>query len=359
MKIGIIGCGNISKTYLENARRFPSLEIIAVADIRPEAAQVRAQEFGLVALSVEELLAHQEIGAVVNLTIPAAHVEVSRRALAAGKHVYVEKPIGIDLASAKDLLDRADALGLRVGCAPDTFLGAGQQTARHCLDHGMIGKALSGTIFMLGAGPESWHPNPQFFYEPGGGPMLDMGPYYITALVNLFGPVKSVIASTTRGYTERICGHESIRGQKIPVQVYTHYTGVLEFHSGPVITAAISFDVKSHGHRNIEIYGTEGSLSIPDPNTFGGEVLACLPGSKEWVPQPYTHEYADNSRILGLIDLLDGLQQRRASRCDGRLAYHVLEVMLSFEKSHESGRRVYLESQPERPAALPEKHLFV
>ena len=352
MNIGIIGCGNISKTYLTNAALFPSVKVTAVADIRRDAAEARGAEFGVPARSVAELLADPSIGAVVNLTIPAAHVEVGMQILEAGKHAYLEKPLAVDLASGRRLLEYAASRGLRVGCAPDTFMGAGQQTARHLLDAGAIGEPLSGSVFMMFGGPEGWHPNPSFFYQPGGGPMLDRGPYYMATLVNLFGPVKSIMGSCSRGYAERTCGAEAIRGQRISVEISTHVTGVLTFHSGPVITVAFSFDVKDHTHRHIEIYGTKGSMSVPDPNMFGGDVLVKV-GGTEWVVQPHTHPYAENSRMIGLVDLLEGAATGRTGRCDGGLAYHALEIMLAFEQSHCEGRRIDLESRPERPAAMP------
>ncbi len=359
MNIGIIGCGNISKAYLTNAQRFSSVKVTAVADIFPAAAQARAEEFQVPAVSVDDLLADPSIEAVVNLTIPAAHVPVGLQILEAGKHAYLEKPLGTDIESAHRLLDTAKTRGLRVGCAPDTFLGAGQQTARDVIDRGSIGTPLSGTAFMLSNGPEGWHPSPAFFYQEGGGPLLDMCPYYITTLVNLLGPIKSVIASATKGFTQRTCGHENVKGQTLPVEINTHYSGVLEFHSGAIIAAVFSFDVQAHKHSHIEIYGSEGSLCVPDPNGFAGDVLVRSKTSgSDWEKQDFTHAYTDNSRVLGLVDLMDGIKTGRPGRCDGTLAMHVLEVMLAFNTSQTEQRRIEIQSHPARPEALPRDFQF-
>ena len=231
MKIGIIGCGTISSAYFEGARKTDILEIKACADLRTEAAQAQAERYNSHALTVDELLADPEIELVVNLTIPRAHVEVGLQVLEAGKHVYSEKPLGVDVESGKQLIATAAEKGLRVGSAPDTFLGAGIQTSRQTLDAGKIGRPIAGTAFMCGHGHESWHPNPAFYYDIGGGPMLDMGPYYVTALVNILGPVKRVAAITTIAFEERVATSETVRGLRIPVKTTTHLTGTIEFHN--------------------------------------------------------------------------------------------------------------------------------
>ena len=263
--IGIIGCGNISEAYLKAASYFPILDIKGIADIRHEAAEARAAQFGLRAMSVDELLADPSIEIIVNLTIPAAHVEVGLKALAAGKHVHSEKPLGLTTAEARPLLQMAKERGLRVGCAPDTFLGGSHQTCRKLIDEGAIGRPLAGSAFFMCPGHERWHPNPAFYYAKGGGPMLDMGPYYITALVNLIGPVARVAGITSRARSEREITSEPLKGTMIPVEVATHVAGTLEFVSGAVVSIAMSFDVPRHRHRPIELYGTDGSLSVPDP----------------------------------------------------------------------------------------------
>lgn len=354
MKVGIIGCGAISEIYLQNARRFGAVELVAVSDLNPHVAQQRATDHGVEALSVEALLADPAIEVVVNLTIPAAHAEVGKAAIAAGKHHYSEKPLAITLEDSRQLLAAAEARQRRLGCAPDTVLGAGIQTVRALVDEGAIGTPLSGTAMMQQGGPDRWHPNPGFFFRAGGGPMLDMGPYYLTTLVTLLGPVRAVTGTVAKGYAERTCKHPDIAGRRLPVEVPTHFAGVLEFHQGAVVTVVMSFDVFAHRHAPIELYGTEGSLVLPDPNTFGGPVELYRTESSAWEERPVTRPYAENSRILGLVDLIEGIEENRPPRCSGELAHHILEVMLTFEKAALEGRRLELESRPARPAALAE-----
>lgn len=351
--IGIIGCGNISQAYFNAAKKFEILSLIGCADINPEAATAKAEENGCVAQSVKDLLANPAVDLVINLTIPAVHAEVSLAALKAGKHVHCEKPLAVHLADGKAVIDLAAEKGLLVGCAPDTFLGAGLQTCRKLVDDGWLGKVFGGTAFMMGRGPESWHPNPAFFYQVGAGPMFDMGPYYMTALVHLLGPVKRVCANTTRAYDERLATCKERFGEILPVEVPTHCSGSLEFHSGAVITVTISFDVHGHGHSPIELYGTEGSLKVPDPNTFGGPVELFTAASKSWQPQAFSHPYSENMRSIGAADMAYAIRSGRAHRCNGDLAYHVLEVMHAFEASSQSGQHIAIESKPEQPAAFP------
>ncbi len=353
MKIGIIGCGNISQAYFKGASMFDILEIKACADINHEAAKAKAEENDVEVMSVDQILTDTDIEIIVNLTIPSVHAEVNTMILEAGKHVHLEKPLAIDLGDAKKVLNLAEKKGLRIGCAPDTFLGAGLQTCRKLLDDGWIGCPLSGTAFFLGHGPEAWHPNPDFFYLPGGGPMLDLGPYYITALIHLLGPVKKVKAMTAKGSDTRFITSEQHFGKELPVEVPTHYTGILEFVSGAIITIAVSFDVWGHGHSPIEIYGSEGSLKVPDPNTFGNDISLLRKDEQEWEQMPYSHCYWENSRGIGVADMAYGIRTGRAHRCSGELAYHALEVMFSFEKSSESGADVIIESSCKRPQALP------
>jgi len=356
VRVGIIGCGNISQAYFNGAKLFEVLEVVACADLNPEAAKAKAAENGCVAQTVDELLANPDVDLVVNLTIPAVHAEVSLAALNAGKHVHCEKPLAVHLEDAKKVIDLAGEKGLLVGCAPDTFLGAGLQTARKMVDDGWIGKVFSGTAFMMSRGPESWHPNPAFFYEVGGGPMFDMGPYYITALVHLLGPVKEVSGVTTRAFEERIATCKEQFGKLLPVSVPTHSSGTLVFHSGAIVTVTISFDVHSHGHSPIELYGSEGSLKVPDPNTFGGPLEIWTPTTGEWRNQALSHPYSENSRSIGAADMayaiLDGTR-KRSNRSSGALAYHVLEVMHAFEKSSDLKKHVSIASNPPQPEPLP------
>ncbi|MCX5480565.1 Gfo/Idh/MocA family oxidoreductase [Kaistia geumhonensis] len=351
--IGFIGCGNISAAYLKAARGFPILDVRGVADLNTAAAEARAAEFGLKAMTVEELLADPSVEIVVNLTIPKAHVEVGLRAVAAGKHVHSEKPLGIATAEAKQLVEAAKARGVRLGAAPDTLFGGAQQTSRKLVDEGAIGTPLGGTAFFMCPGHERWHPNPGFYYLDGGGPMLDMGPYYVTSLVNLLGPVESVAGIATKLRDERLVTSEPLKGTKIPVEVATHVAGTMKFVSGAVVSIAMSFDVPRHQHSPIELYGSEASLLVPDPNHFGGEIMLAT-ASEDWKAVATEHAYADgNYRVIGVADMADAIRNRRPHRASGELAYHVLEVMEAFQRSSDSGRHVTIESRPERPAPLP------
>lgn len=351
--IGVIGCGNISAAYLKAAAGFPILDVRALADINPEAAAARGAEFGIAARSVDDLLADPGIEIVVNLTVPLVHVDVGLKAIAAGKHVHSEKPLAITTAEARPLLAAAESAGLRVGCAPDTFLGGAHQTCRKLVDEGAVGTPLAGTAFFMCPGHERWHPSPAFYYQTGGGPMLDMGPYYITDLVNLLGPVRRVAGITSRVRSERTITSEPLNGTVIPVEVATHAAGTLEFVSGAVVTVTMSFDVARHRHRPIEIYGSEGALSVPDPNNFGGDIELAKAG-EDWAVTATEHIYADgNYRSIGVADMAHAIRSGRPHRASGALAFHVLEVMEAFQRASDEGAHILIESCPERPAALP------
>ena len=351
--VGVIGCGNISSAYLTAAKKFPILEVIAVSDASQATAEARAAEFGVAARSVDALLADPAVEVVLNLTVPKAHVDVGLKAIAAGKHVHSEKPIGVDVAEARKLVEAAAAKGLRVGCAPDTFLGGAHQTARRCVDQGLIGRPIGGAAFFMCPGHERWHPNPGFYYLGGGGPMLDMGPYYVTDLVNLLGPVASVSGVATRTRAERVVTSKPLAGARIPVEVATHVTGVLLFASGAAVSMTMSFDVARHRHVPIELYGETGSLIVPDPNYFGGKVEFAT-AAEDWREIPTEGPYADgNYRILGLADMAQAIRTDRPHRASGELAFHVLEVMEAFQRSSDEGRAVVIASRPARPAALP------
>jgi len=274
VKVAIIGCGNISDIYLQNMTGvFENLEVAAVADIIHERADEKAAEYqGVKSMPVDELLADEGIEIVVNLTIPNAHAEVARRAVEAGKSVYNEKPLTIKREEAARLLETAAKKEVLVGGAPDTFLGAGYQTCRKLIDDGWIGEPVAATAFMTCHGHESWHPAPEFYYKIGGGPMFDMGPYYLTALVTLLGPAKRVTGSARITFPERTITSRPLYGKVVEVEVPTHVAGVVDFESGAVATVITSFDVWAANLPRIEIYGSEGSLSCPDPNTFGGPV---------------------------------------------------------------------------------------
>lgn len=354
MKIGILGCGHISNTYFENAAKLDDIEVIACADISEAAAKEKAEKFNIPAVSVDELLKHPDIEMIVNLTIPAAHADLAVRTLENGKHSYGEKPLAITLADGKRILETAKKKNLRVGSAPDTFLGGGLQTCRKMIDDGWIGRPLSGTAIMMGYGPERfYHPRPAFFFQQGGGPLLDVGVYYVTSLVHLLGPVKKVCAVTTKGYETRIAGPQAVvKYERIPVEVPTHYAGVLEFCNGAVISLIASFDVWKHGHHPIELYGTEGSMQVPDPNMFGGPVMVQRERGN-WQECPLAFGYAENFRALGAADMANAIRNNRPARCSGELAYHVLDVMLALETASDGAKHVEIQSTCEQPAPLP------
>lgn len=353
MNVGIIGCGNISQIYLSAPERNPALRITAVADQVRERAEAKAKAHGLRALSVDALLADPDIGLVINLTIPAAHGPVAMRALEAGKHVYNEKPLAITREDARAMLALAARKGLRVGGAPDTFLGAGLQTCRKLIDDGAIGRPVAATAFMMGHGPEAWHPDPDFFYQPGAGPMFDMGPYYLTALIHLLGPVARVTGSARISFPERAVGSGPKKGDVIKVNTPTHVAGVLEFAAGPVATVVTSFDVWAAQVPRIEIYGSEGTLGVPDPNTFGGPVLLRRAGEAAWTEVALTHPNAENCRGLGPADLVTAAASGRPHRASGALAWHVLDIMHAIHDAAREGRHIGLDSGCARPAALP------
>jgi len=351
MRIGIIGCGNISAAYFGGAAKCNNLTIKSCADLSREAATSRAAEYGWEAVSVDELLGDPEIELVINLTNPGSHVEVGLQIVSSGKHAYSEKPLGVDVEEGRSLIEAAKAANVRVGYAPDTFLGGGAQTSRKIIDDDWIGRPLSGTANMMGHGHESWHPNAEYYYDIGGGPMLDMGPYYVTALVNMLGPARAVSGVVGRGFENRFDTTEKNYGKLHPVLVPTHYTGVIEFQSGACITVIMSFDVWKHNHPPIEIYGTDGSLSVPNPNGLGGEVRVYRPDEKEWRHVPLA--YPANARMIGVTDMVSAIHHARPHRASGALSFHVLEIMKSFEASSAEGKRIELASTTDQPAPFP------
>jgi predicted dehydrogenase len=352
--VGVIGCGVISGAYLKAAKGFPILDIRGLADMVPAAAEARAQEFGLKAASVDALLADPSIEIILNLTIPKAHVAVGLQALKAGKHIYSEKPLGVAFKDGKKLMERAAQKKLRVGSAPDTFLGGAHQTCRRLIDSGKIGTPVGGTAYFMCPGHERWHPAPEFYYQAGGGPVLDMAPYYLTGLVNLLGPVARVAAMTSMPKKERTITSQPRFGQTIPVQVATHAAGTLEFVCGALVQVGMSFDVPAHRHPPIEIYGIEGTLVVPDPNWFGGEI-EFAPAKDKWQKLKTEFPYADaDYRSIGLADMAHAIRANRPHRASGALALHVLEVMEAFDRSAKAGRVVSIATRPERPPPLSE-----
>ena len=353
-KIGIIGCGNISGIYSQAGKNFNNLEVAACADIDLARAQARAAEFNIPrACSVKELLAMPEIEIVINLTIPKSHGEIALAALDAGKHTYCEKPFSVTREEGQKVIQTAKAKNLRVGCAPDTFLGGGLQTCRKLIDDGWIGEPIGATAFMTCHGHESWHPDPDFFYQPGAGPLFDMGPYYLTAMVALIGPIKRVTSSSRITFPERTITSQPKAGGKIKVNTPTHIAGVIDFANGAVGTLLMSFDVWHAELPRIEIFGTDGSLSVPDPNSFGGPVRVRRAGAQAWSEVPLTHGYFENSRGLGVADMADAIAKGRPHRASGELAFHVLDAMQGFLDASTAQRHIELGSTCAKPQALP------
>jgi len=362
--VGIIGCGNISTTYFTLGPLFRGIEIRACADVNSAAAEARAAEFDVRADSVEQILAAPDIDIIVNLTIPDAHFPVSKAALERGKHVYSEKPLALSLADGVTLRDAARARGLTMGSAPDTFLGGAHQQARKLIDDGAIGAVVAGSAHVMSHGMEYWHPNPDFFFLPGGGPMLDLGPYYIANLINLIGPIARVGALATMATPTRTILTAGPRaGETIPVRTPTNIHALLEFASGATVTLSTSWDVWAHRHANMEIYGTEGSLFVPDPNFFGG-VLELAGRGPEIAPvAPWIHPFGvdnqthpsgprANYRAAGVADMAQAILAGRDARCSIDRALHGIEVMTAILRSGETGAFIALTTTCTRPAPL-------
>jgi predicted dehydrogenase len=353
VNIGIIGCGNISGAYVEGCRAFDILEVYACADLIDERARTLAGEYEIPKIySVDDLLTNDDIEIVVNLTVPRAHAAVSLAAIEAGKHVYSEKPLAITRADGRQVLMEASQRGVRVGCAPDSFLGGGLQTCRKIIDDALIGEPVGANAFFLSSGPESWHPNPEFFYKAGAGPLFDMGPYYVTALVHLLGPVKRVTGASRITFAERIIGNPARRGERFPAEVPTYITGLMEFVSGPIGAFVASFDVSATSLPHIEILGSEGTLIAPNPNYFGGPVRIRRSGSEDWDSIPLTHSDTV-SRGIGVADMAYSLVSGRTHRANGHIAFHVLEIMAAIEEAAECSSYIDLESSCQRPEPLP------
>ncbi len=351
LRVGVVGVGNISAQYFDTLPRLAGLELVAVADLDTSRASEVARAHGVRDLTVDELLRSPDVDAVLNLTIPAAHVEVGLRALAAGKHVYAEKPFGLTTASARALLD-AQVGGLRVGSAPDTVLGTGVQTARRALDDGLIGEPVGAAVHWSSAGHESWHPSPGFYYQPGGGPLFDMGPYYLTSLVTLFGPVARVTGVTGRSSRTRVVAGGPLAGTAIPVDVDTHVTAILEHASGVASTVTISFEVWATRSPLFEVYGTAGTLLMPDPNQFSDSVSAWTPDRSDWQVLEVSAGIRDGGRGIGLADMATAIAAGEPHRASGELGFHILEIMESVLIASAEHRVVTVMSTVNRPAAV-------
>lgn len=366
LRVGVVGCGNIADIYIRNARRFPGIGVVACASRHMESARAKAALYGLRAVDTADLIRSDDIDVVLNLTIPEAHHDISLAAIAAGKHVYSEKPLGITVAEGAAILAAAGAAGVRVGCAPDTFFGPGVQLSRRLIDEGRTGEIIGGLSAVLSHGMEDWHPNPQFYYRHGGGPVFDLGPYHITALVALLGPVASVRASGRIGAAERtITADGPMKGRTFRPEVLTTVNALLSFASGAEIVFLASWDVRNHGLRPIELYGAAASLRVPDPDFFGGAVEISSGGAWELLDTAALPlgaiNYADpaeksgrltlaNYRGVGLADMADGIETGRPHRASGALALHVLAVMEGILAAVANGRRIDIAIPAERPA---------
>lgn len=351
VKIGMIGCGNISDWYLRNLMgKIDNLELAACSDIIREKAVAKAEQYGIPKVcTTEEMLADPEIRMILNITIPKVHFEVTMKSLEAGKHVYVEKPLTINREDGQKVLEKAREKGLLVGCAPDTVLGVGIQTSVKLVNDGIIGKPIGAAAFFTGHGPENGHPDPDFYYKPGGGPVFDMGPYYLTALISLIGPVKRVTGSATMTFPERIITSGSNKGKTIKVEVPTHVAGIIEFESGAIATVLTSFDVWASQLPRIELYGTEGSMMVPDPNQFTGKVFIKKSTDNDWIEMTPADEFSANGRGIGLSDMVYAIQNNRPHRASGELGYHVLDIMHSLHEASKEGRWLDLKSTCRRP----------
>jgi predicted dehydrogenase len=349
--VAVVGCGTISTAYLKNLTSFPDLRVLFCADLDIERAKAQAAAFGVPAAgSVADALSVPDVEIVVNLTVPAAHAEVSAAAIAAGQSVWVEKPLTLDTASARDLLAAAGAAGVRIGCAPDTVLGAGLQTARRLIDTGAIGAPQTGLALMQGPGPESWHPDPEFLFQRGAGPLFDMGPYYLTALAAVFGPATHVAALSGRSRLTRVIGSGPRAGTEFAVAVPTHVSTLIGYASGQIATVVLSFDSPLRRHGFVEITGTTATLAMPDPNRFDGDVRLHELGADSWHAVPACG--AADGRGLGVLDLARGLRSGAPHRASGELALHVLDIMSAIERSAASGDFEPVLTTFTKPAAL-------
>ena len=355
VRIGILGLGAISGIYLKNLTTvFKETQVLGIYDLIPGKMEQAQKEYGIERTysSMDELLQDPDIEIVLNLTRPFEHYATTKAALLAGKHVYSEKPLAATFEEGKELTDLASERGLLLGGAPDTFLGAAIQTCRKLIDDGFIGRPIGATAQMICRGHESWHPSPEFYYQHGGGPMMDMGPYYLTALVNLLGGVKGLTGLTTKSFEQRVITSAPKSGTLVPVEVPTHVNGILRFENGAVGTITTTFDVYTDRQDKLEIYGSEGTLRVPDPNGFGGSITLFRPEDGSFKEMPLLFDYSENSRGLGLADMAKALRTGRAARADAQQTLHVLEIMTAIEKSSQEGRYVELSTAYERRPAM-------
>ncbi|HOK10277.1 MAG TPA: Gfo/Idh/MocA family oxidoreductase [Candidatus Hydrogenedens sp.] len=340
----IVGCGNISDVYIKNILRFTNLKLMGCSDILREKAEEKAQQYNLNVYDTNDVFDSDNIDLIINLTIPSSHFEVSLKALEHGKHVYSEKPLALTNEHATTLLEIANKNSLFVGCAPDTFLGASWQTAKKLINDGWIGKPLSATAFMLCHGHESWHPSPEFYYQKGGGPLFDMGPYYLTVLIYLLGPVKSVFAVGKKSFDTRLTTSMPKFGEKVIVEIPTHIHATLCFENNIICTLIVSFDTWAHRLPYVEIYGEKGSLSLPDPNQFFGTTYYYNQYMKEWKEVPTCYDIFTNMRGIGISDMATAIQEKRQFLANGELARHVVDIMEKIQESVTTGEHLQIET---------------
>ncbi|RKP53410.1 Gfo/Idh/MocA family protein [Pararobbsia silviterrae] len=352
LRVAVVGCGNISDIYLKSMPKFAALRVVGVSDLDPARASAHAAKYGIArAIPLDQVFTDPDVDLILNLTTPESHAAIALRALEAGKHVYGEKPLALNVRDGRRIVETARANGLRVGSAPDTVLGAGLQTCRALIEAGEIGEPVAASAFMTTPGHERWHPNPDFYYQPGAGPMFDMGPYYLSALVNLIGPITDVSGMARATYAERTISSEPRRGERIKVNTPTHIASQLGFANGAIGTIVTSFDVWGAALPRIEVYGTQGSLSVPDPNTFGG-VVRIKRREAEWEDVPLTRPYSENTRGLGVADLAESIVAGRAHRANGELALHVLEVMQATLDAAAQRRTIEIETRTDKPLPM-------
>ena len=373
--VGIIGCGNIAETYFRSQEYFNNIKFISCADVNDKASKKCSIEYGIKAQSVEELLSNSDVDVVLNLTIPQAHYDVTRKTLLAGKHSYCEKPLSISFDQGKELVQIAKDKNLYLGNAPDTFLGAGGQLSRHLLDAGEIGDVKLGSFIFAFPGVETFHYNPDSWYKKGGGPIIDMGPYFFTMLVHLLGPSKNVRSRGIKVKNNRNIDNGPRKGEKVEVETPTTYTFNVEFYSGAVIQGFISFDVLNHQANHMELYGTKGSMIVPDPNMFGGPVTVSKELGSAWVDHSADEMYLgkvniinhsgrsnevpqqSNFRGAGLADMIHAIENNSSHRCNGDLALHVLDLIESTIKSAEMGKEITLQTTCKRPEPFTEDQI--
>ena len=374
-KIGLIGCGNIAETYFRAQDYFNNIKFVACADKFPEVSKKCADQYNIKSLTVDEIIHDTNVDVILNLTIPQAHFEISKIALEAGKHVYSEKPMSIKYDEANELVNLAKDNNLYIGNAPDTFLGGGGQVARKFVDDGDIGKVLTGNFIFAFPGVQEFHPNPESWFQSGGGPVIDMGPYFFTTLVNLLGPVKNVRSRGKKFADQREYLVGPKKGKSFNVDISTSVMLDIEFANEAIVQGFISFDVQNHARNHMELYGTKGSLVVPDPNMFGGPVLLSRELGSEWQEFSVEDKYLGKTNIInhsgrsneapkqsnyrgvGLSEMIYSIENNIQHRCNGDLALHVLDIIESTIIASETKKEVSLRSTCEQPKPLSEEQV--